>query len=148
MSTVRVRVVVLPHAEGLPLPQWQTPGAAGADLHAAVGEPVVLEPGGRAPIPTGLRVALPEGWELQVRPRSGLAKRGVTVMNAPGTVDSDYRGEVVVTLVNHGREPHRVARGDRVAQAVLAPVHRAEWIVVDELDETERGGGGFGSTGR
>jgi dUTP pyrophosphatase len=109
----------------------------------------VLEAGGgRALIPTGLRLALPDGWELQVRPRSGLAKHGVTVMNAPGTVDSDYRGEVMVTLVNHGREPYRVARGDRIAQLVLAPVHKAEWIVVDALDETGRGAGGFGSTGR
>lgn len=146
--SVPVRLVVLPHAEGLPLPRWQTPGSAGADVHAAIAEPLVLEPGGRALVPTGLRVALPDGWELQVRPRSGLAKHGVTVMNAPGTVDSDYRGELMVTLVNHGREPYRVARGDRIAQLVLAPVHKAEWIVVDALDETERGSGGFGSTGR
>lgn len=145
---VPVRVVVLPHAEGLPLPRWQTAGSAGADVHAALTEPVVLEPGGRALVPTGLRVALSNGWELQVRPRSGLARRGVTVTNAPGTVDSDYRGEIMVMLVNHGREPHSIARGDRIAQLVLAPVYEAEWIPVDALDETERGTGGFGSTGR
>ena len=143
-----VRLVVLPHAEGLPLPQWQTPGSAGADVHAAIGEPLVLEPGGCLLVPTGLRVALPDGWELQVRPRSGLARHGVTVVNSPGTVDSDYRGELLVMLVNHGREAYTLSRGDRIAQLVLAPVYRAEWMIGSTLDETERGTGGFGSTGR
>ncbi|MEZ4239272.1 MAG: dUTP diphosphatase [Myxococcota bacterium] len=148
---IRVRVRVLPHGEGLPLPAWQTAGAAGADLVAAVTEPLVLQPGDRAVVPTGLCLALPDGWEAQVRPRSGLAARfGVTVLNAPGTIDADYRGEVQVPLVNHGREPFRVARGDRIAQVVFAPVVRAAFEVVDALDhgETARGTGGFGSTGR
>ena len=144
-----VRVVVLPHGEGLPLPTWQTAGAAGADLYAALTEPLVLLPGDRAVVPCGFCMALPDGWEAQVRPRSGLAVRhGVTVLNAPGTIDADYRGEVQVPLVNHGREVFRVARGDRVAQLVLAPVVRARWAVVTELDASERGSGGFGSTGR
>ncbi len=149
MPSVPVRVVVLPHAEGLPLPAWQTEGSAGADVRAALTEPLVLEPGERRLVPTGLRVALPPGWELQVRPRSGLAaKHGVTVINSPGTIDADYRGELLVPLVNLGREPFRVERGERVAQLVLAPVYRAEWQVVAELDDTARGVGGFGSTGR
>lgn len=149
MPSVPVRVVVLPHAEGLPLPAWQTEGSAGADVRAALTEPLVLEPGERRLVPTGLRVALPPGWELQVRPRSGLAaKHGVTVINSPGTIDADYRGELLVPLVNLGREPFRVERGERVAQLVLAPVYRAEWQVVAELDNTARGVGGFGSTGR
>jgi dUTP pyrophosphatase len=149
VPSVPVRVVVLPHAEGLPLPAWQTEGSAGADVRAALTEPLVLEPGERRLVPTGLRVALPPGWELQVRPRSGLAaKHGVTVINSPGTIDADYRGELLVPLVNLGREPFRVERGERVAQLVLAPVYRAEWQVVAELDNTARGVGGFGSTGR
>jgi dUTP pyrophosphatase len=147
-ASVPVRVVVLPHGAGLPLPRWQTPGSAGADVCSAVTEPVVIDAGARLLVPTGLRFALPDGWELQVRPRSGLARHGITVMNSPGTLDSDYRGELMVMLVNHGSEPYRLVRGDRVAQLVIAPVHRAEWIVVDALDETARGAGGFGSTGR
>lgn len=149
MSSVPVDVVVLPHAEGLPLPAWQTEGSAGADVRAALTEPVVLAPGERRLVPTGLRLALPPGWELQVRPRSGLAARhGVTVINSPGTIDADYRGELLVPLVNLGSEPFRVERGERVAQLVLAPVFRAAWRVVATLDDTARGGGGFGSTGR
>ncbi len=146
---VQVAVRVFAHGEGLELPNYATAGAAGCDLRAAVSEPVVIEPQGRALIPTGLAIALPEGWEAQVRPRSGLAiKHGVTVINAPGTVDADYRGEVKVALVNLGQAPFRVERGERVAQLVVAPVYRVAWDVVDEVPATERGAGGFGSTGR
>ncbi len=145
---VAVDVVRLPHAEGLPLPSYATEGAAGMDLLAAVTAPLVIPPGGRALVPTGLRIALPAGWELQVRPRSGLALRhGVTLPNTPGTIDEDYRGEVGVILLNAGTEPFTVERGARIAQAVLAPVHRAAWREVAELPESARGAGGFGSTG-
>lgn len=145
---VAVRLRVLPHGEGLPLPAYQTPGAAGCDLRAALAEPLVLAPGARGLVPTGLCVALPEGFEAQVRPRSGLAvKHGVTVVNAPGTIDADYRGEVQVALINLGDAPFTIQRGDRVAQLVVAPVTRAVWARVDRLDDTSRGGGGFGSTG-
>ena len=148
MTAATVRVHRLPHAEGLPLPAYATPGAAGMDLCAAVTAPVVLPPGGRALIPTGLRVALPPGHELQVRPRSGLALRhGITMPNTPGTVDEDYRGELQVILLNTGPESFTVERGARIAQAVLAPVMRAALLEVDALDDTERGSGGFGSTG-
>ena len=144
----RIRVVRLPHAQGLPLPGYATPGAAGMDLLAAVDTPVVVPPGGRALVPTGLQVALPPGHELQVRPRSGLALRhGIVLPNSPGTVDEDFRGEVQVILLNTGTEPFTVERGMRIAQAVLAPVLRAEWEEADMLDDTPRGGGGFGSTG-
>lgn len=146
--TVTVAVEVLPHGEGLPLPTYATEGAAGADLCAAVEGELVIPPGGRVAVPTGLRVAVPEGFELQVRPRSGLALSwGVTVANAPGTVDSDYRGEVKVVLVNLGDKPHTVRRGDRIAQLVLAPVCRAQFQLVTALLPTQRGEGGFGSTG-
>lgn len=145
---VAVRIQRLPHGADLPLPQWQTAGAAGADLHAAVDAPLVLDPGRRDLVPTGLAMALPEGWEAQVRPRSGLAwKHGITVLNAPGTIDADYRGEIKVMLVNHGAERFVVERGSRIAQLVLAPVVRAEWELVDTLPDTDRGSGGFGSTG-
>ena len=141
-----VRVVVLPHGEGLPLPRFQTAGSAGADVHAAAD--ATLAPGVRALVPTGLRLAVPDGYELQVRPRSGLAlKHGVTVLNTPGTIYIDYRGELQVLLVNLGAEPVRVGRGERIAQLVLAPVVRAEFVRADALDETARGAGGFGSTG-
>lgn len=148
---VRVRIERLPHARDLPLPAYASAGAAGLDLLAAVPEdrPQVLAPGARAAVPTGIRIALPEGYEAQVRPRSGLALRhGVTVANAPGTVDADYRGEVMVILVNLGSEPFTVRRGLRIAQLVVAPVVRVEWDegVVSEA-ETARGAGGFGSTG-
>lgn len=143
---MKVLVQRLPSAEGLPLPAYATEGAAGMDLLAAAD--LTLPPGGRALVPTGLRIALPEGWEMQVRPRSGLAlKHGVTVLNAPGTVDCDYRGEVGVVLLNTGAEPFAVRRGERIAQAVFAPVARAEWEEVVVLPETARGAGGFGSTG-
>lgn len=146
---IRLPVRVLPHGAGLPLPAYQTAGAAGMDLVAAVEAPTTIAPGARALVPTGLALALPEGYEGQVRPRSGLAARhGVTVLNAPGTIDADYRGEVQVILVNHGEAPFVVSRGDRIAQLVVAAVTRAAPVVVADLDETDRGSGGFGSTGR
>ena len=148
-SRVPVRVRVLPHGEGLPLPRYQTSGSAGADLVAAVNETVVVSPGARVLVPCGIAVALPVGWEMQVRPRSGLAvKHGITVLNAPGTVDADYRGEVFVPLINLGDQDFAIERGDRVAQAILAPVVQFDWQPVDALDDTERGSGGFGHTGR
>ena len=147
MSPV-IAVRRLPHAEGLPLPAYATPGAAGFDLLAAVREPLVIPPGGRALVPTGLQMALPEGYELQIRPRSGLAlKHGITLPNSPGTIDEDYRGEVGVIVLNTGTAPFTLERGARIAQGVLAPVVRGGWAEVDTLPETARGGGGFGSTG-
>ncbi len=135
--------------DDLPLPSYATSGAAGADLRAAVDEPVTLAPGERASVPTGIAMAIPEGFECQVRPRSGLAARhGIGMVNAPGTVDCDYRGEIMVLLVNHGREPFTINRGDRIAQAVIARYESVVWNEVAELDATERGAGGFGSTGR
>jgi len=148
---VEVLIRRLPHAEGLPLPAYQTEGAAGMDLRAAAPEdaPLTLRPGDRAMVPTGFAIALPAGYEAQVRPRSGLAaKYGVTCLNAPGTIDHDYRGEVQVILVNHGAEDFVIRRGERIAQMLIAPVTRAAWSEVESLDETERGAGGFGSTGR
>ncbi len=146
---VDVAVLRLPHAEGLPLPAYQSDGAAGLDLLAAVETPLTLPPLGRALVPTGLALALPEGYEAQVRPRSGLAaKHGVTVLNSPGTVDADYRGEVKVILVNLSDTPFAIARGERIAQMVIAPVTRARLVEATELDDTARGAGGFGSTGR
>jgi dUTP pyrophosphatase len=143
-----IEVVRLPHAEGLPLPAYATEGAAGMDLLAAVTAPLVIPPGGRALVPTGLRIALPHGFELQVRPRSGLAlKNGITLPNTPGTIDEDYRGELGVIVLNAGAEPFTVERGMRIAQAVIAPVVRAAWREVAELPDTARGTGGFGSTG-
>ena len=148
---VRIPVVPLPHHAGLALPTYASVGAAGMDLRAAVAEdaPVTLTPGSRALIPTGLQIAVPEGFEAQVRPRSGLAlKHGITCLNSPGTVDSDYRGEVGVVLANLGSEPFVVARGERIAQLVIAAHARAEWEPVKVHAETARGEGGFGSTGR
>jgi len=148
VSQVEVRVRRLAHAAGLGLPTYATAGAAGADLAAAVTADLVVGPGERVAVPTGLVVALPDGYEGQVRPRSGLALRsGITVANAPGTVDSDYRGEVMVILVNLSDQAFTVRRGDRIAQLVCAPVTSAVFREVDRLDGTERGGGGFGSTG-
>lgn len=145
-NEVPVPVKRLPHFAGLELPAYATEGAAGMDVLAA--EDVVLAPGARHAVATGLAMAIPPGYEIQVRPRSGLAlKHGITVPNTPGTIDSDYRGELKVILINHGAEPFEVRRGDRVAQLVLAPVTRASWLKVDELNETQRGEGGFGSTG-
>ncbi len=145
-GAVAVRLTRLPHGEGLALPAYATGGAAGMDVVSA--EDVTIAPGARHAVATGLAVAIPAGYEIQVRPRSGLAlKHGISVPNAPGTIDSDYRGELKVILINHGDEPFAIARGDRVAQLVLAPVTRAAWSEVAELDETQRGAGGFGSTG-
>jgi dUTP pyrophosphatase len=148
---VRVQIKRLPHAEGLPLPAYETAQAAGMDLRAAVpeGEPMTLAPMQRAMVPTGLTMALPDGYEAQVRPRSGLAaKNGITCLNTPGTIDADYRGEVKVILINLGAEPFVIKRGERIAQMVIAPVTRAMLTEVESLDETTRGAGGFGSTGR
>ena len=149
MTTVRVER--LPHAEGLPLPAYETAGAAGMDLGAALAEDatLILTPGARALVPTGLKIALEPGYEAQVRPRSGLAlKHGVTCLNSPGTIDSDYRGEVGVILVNHGQEPFVIQRGERIAQMVIARHEQAAMVEVETLDATARGAGGFGSTGR
>lgn len=151
MSRLTVPVRILPHGEGLPLPKAQTEGAAGMDLLAALADeaPLILESGDRAAVPTGLEMAIPEGYEGQVRPRSGLAFRhGLTVANAPGTIDCDYRGEVKVLLINLGRDPVTIARGERIAQLVIAPVTAADLVAVDSLDATQRGAGGLGSTGR
>jgi dUTP pyrophosphatase len=145
---LNVRIKRLPEGAGLPLPCYMSLHAAGADLCAAVHEDTVIEPGARAMIPTGFAIALPHGYEAQVRPRSGLAlKNGVTCLNSPGTIDADYRGPVNVILANLGSEPFTVRRGDRIAQLVVAPVSRAAFEVVEELDETARSANGFGSTG-
>lgn len=150
-TAITVEIQRLPHAEGLALPAYQTAHAAGLDLLAAVPEdkPLTLAPGRRALVPTGLMIAVPPGHEAQVRPRSGLAfKHGVTVLNAPGTVDADYRGEVSVLLINHGEEPFTIRRGERIAQLVIAAVTQANLGAVASLPTTDRGSGGFGSTGR
>ncbi len=142
-----VKILVLPHGKGLELPAYATAGSAGLDLRAAEG--AVLQPGARLLIPTGIAIALPANFEAQVRPRSGLAvKNGVTVLNAPGTVDADYRGEIKVPLINHGHENFVVHRGDRIAQLVVAPVVQVKLTEVTSLDETARGTGGFGSSGK
>lgn len=149
MTQVEVAVVRLPHGRDLPLPAYATPGSAGLDLYAALDSPLRLEPGGRALVPTGLALALPQGYEAQVRARSGLAlKKGLAVLNAPGTIDSDYRGEVGVILVNLGGQAVELARGERIAQLVVAPVAQARLTECEALPGTGRGPGGFGSTGR
>jgi dUTP pyrophosphatase len=150
-STVKVEIRQLPHGEGLALPIYQSARAAGLDLLAAVPEnsPLILNPGAHALVPTGLAIALPPGYEAQVRPRSGLAaKHGVTVLNSPGTIDADYRGEIGVLLINHGTVAFSIQRGERIAQMVIAPVIRAELVPASTLSATDRGSGGFGSTGR
>jgi dUTP pyrophosphatase len=150
-TTVKADIRQLPHGQGLALPAYQSAHAAGLDLLAAVPEnsPLMLLPGQRALVPTGLTMALPAGYEAQVRPRSGLAsKHGVTVLNAPGTVDADYRGEIGVLLINHGDAPFSIGRGERIAQMVIAPVVQVELVLAAELSATDRGSGGFGSTGR
>jgi dUTP pyrophosphatase len=150
MTEIPVEIRRMPHGAGLPLPHYQTQDAAGCDLCAAIEEtaPLVLPPGGRALVPTGIAIALRSGFEAQVRPRSGLAvKFGVTVLNAPGTIDADYRGEIKVPIINHGGEAFTITRGMRIAQLVVAPVARAIFVEVDELSSTLRGSGGFGSTG-
>lgn len=146
---IPIAVHILPHGKNMALPAYMTPGAAGMDLQAAITEEKTLAPGEKALIPTGLTMAIPPGWEVQIRPRSGLAfKHGITVLNAPGTIDSDYRGEVAILLVNFGAESFVIQRGERIAQMVLAPVARAKWHLVDELETSLRGAGGFGHTGR
>ena len=146
--SVTILVKVLPHGDGLPLPKYASEGAAGCDLHAAIDGPLTLAPGERAAVPTGLVLAIPEGFEGQVRARSGLALRsGIVCVNAPGTIDSDYRGEVKVILGNFGSEAVEIRRGERIAQLIVAPVARAAFSAAAELPETRRGGGGFGSTG-
>lgn len=147
-SSVTVQFKPLAHAEGLPLPSYATPQSAGMDLCAAIDTPIILQPFERAMVPTGLTMALPDGFEAQVRPRSGLAaKNGITVLNTPGTVDADYRGEVKVILINLSQEPFTIERGMRIAQMIIAPYTQAIIEQVDALDETTRGAGGFGSTG-
>ena len=144
---IRIQIARLPHGEGLPLPAYATPGAAGMDVVAA--EDLDLAPGARHAVATGFKVAIPDGFEIQVRPRSGLAyKYGVTVPNTPGTIDSDYRGELKILMINHGSDPFPVRRGERIAQLVPAAVTKADFDEVEELDATTRGAGGFGSTGR
>lgn len=146
IAPITIGVKRLPHGEGLPLPAYATQGAAGMDVVAA--EELDLLPGQRHAVATGLAMAIPDGYEVQVRPRSGLAlKHGITVPNTPGTIDSDYRGELKVILINHGDAPFPIRRGDRIAQLVAAPVQRAWFVEVDDLDDTARGAGGFGSTG-
>lgn len=143
---IDLQIKLLPHAAGAPV--YATADAAGADLHAAIREPVTLEPGKRTLVPAGFSMALPQGYEAQIRPRSGLAfKNGVTVLNAPGTIDADYRGEIAVLLINHGESNFRIERGMRIAQMVIAPAPQVRFNVVQELDDTARGTGGFGSTG-
>ncbi len=148
---VKVDIRQLPHAEGLALPAYQSADAAGLDLLAALPAeaPLILAPGKYAMVPTGLSIALPRGYEAQVRPRSGLAaKHGVTVLNSPGTIDADYRGEISVILINHGETAFAIKRGERIAQMVIAPVVQAQLVAVTTLSDTDRGSGGFGSTGR
>ena len=147
LPDIKIALTRLPHGRELPLPSYATAGAAGMDVVAA--ENLTLAPGARHPVATGFAIAIPEGYEVQVRPRSGLAlKHGITCLNTPGTIDSDYRGEVKVILANLGEEPFEIVRGERIAQLVPAPVQRAAFIEVDDLEATERGAGGFGSTGR
>jgi len=147
-NSVSVDIVVEPHGEGLDLPAYETDQSAGMDLRAAIEEPISVPPGERLLIPTGIRIGLPSHTEAQIRPRSGLAIRhGISMVNSPGTIDSDYRGEIKVILINHGQESFVIKRGDRIAQMVVAPILQAEWNRVDSLDDTERGAGGFGHTG-
>ncbi|KZB71569.1 MULTISPECIES: dUTP diphosphatase [Thalassospira] len=148
MSLLSVDLKKLPHGADLPLPEYATAQSAAVDLQAAIDGTLVLEPGKRAMVETGIAIALPAGFEAQVRPRSGLAaKNGVTVLNSPGTIDADYRGEIKVILINHGDEAFEIERGMRIAQLVVAPVTQVQWNAVEELNETARGAGGFGSTG-
>jgi dUTP pyrophosphatase len=148
IKSLKVLISQMPHAQGLGLPKYGTEHAAGMDLEAAIDSPLTLKPGERLLVPTGVAIALPEGYEAQIRPRSGLAaKNGVTVLNSPGTIDADYRGEIKVILTNLGTEPFTIERGMRIAQMVIAAYSRVDWNLVDTLDETDRGAGGFGSTG-
>lgn len=145
---IPIPIQMLPHAQGLPLPSYATEGSAGMDLRAALDQALVIQPGQRLLIPTGIAIAVPAGYEAQIRPRSGLAiKHGITMLNSPGTIDSDYRGEIKVIAINHGQEPFSIERGERVAQLIIAPVARAEWVQAESLEVTQRGAGGFGHTG-
>jgi dUTP pyrophosphatase len=145
MAEPLIRFVASPGAKP---PDYRSPGASGADISAFLAEPLLIEPGDRASVPTGIRIELPEGYEAQVRPRSGLAlERGLTCLNSPGTIDADYRGEIRVILINHGRETVSIANGERIAQLVIAPVARALFMAATAIGDTDRGGGGFGSTG-
>ena len=149
MASVNVDIVLLPHAADIPSPEYATAHSAGMDLRAAITEAITLTPGERRLIPTGIAIALPPGFEAQVRPRSGLAlKHGIGMVNTPGTIDADYRGEVGVLLINHGQQDFLISRGDRIAQLVIASYTRATWVQQVSLDETERGTGGFGHTGK
>lgn len=149
MGSVNVDIIALPHAADIPLPEYATADSAGMDLRAATTETITLKPGERKLVPTGIAIALPPGFEAQVRPRSGLAlKFGIGMVNAPGTIDADYRGEVGVLLINHGHDDFVINRGDRIAQLVIASYTRVSWVRQDVLDETERGRGGFGHTGK
>ena len=143
-----LRIEYLKHHKGLAPPEYKTAGSSGMDLRAAISTNIILQPGERYLVPVGFKLQLPEGYEMQIRPRSGIAwKNGITVINAPGTIDNDYRGEIMVALVNHGPEPFTIARGDRIAQMVIAPYSQCYFMPIDSVDETERGDGGFGSTG-
>ncbi len=147
---IEVSITYLPHGDGLPLPGYATAGAAGMDVYAAVADdkPIVIQQGQRALVPTGIAISLPSGYEAQIRPRSGLAlKHGIGMVNSPGTIDSDYRGEIMVLLINHGEQPFAVQRGVRIAQMIVAPVSRVNWSVIGELGPSARGANGFGSTG-
>jgi len=148
MSEVSIQITRLVHGKDIELPSYETVGSAGMDIRAAVSEPMSIKPGSRALVPSGFKMALPQGYEAQIRPRSGLAlKKGITLPNSPGTIDTDYRGEVGVILMNLGEEPFVIERGDRIAQMVIAPITVGVWVEADELTETVRGEGGFGSTG-
>jgi len=148
MSEVSIQITRLTHGKDIELPSYETVGSAGMDIRAAVSEPMSIKPGSRALVPSGFKMALPQGYEAQIRPRSGLAlKKGITLPNSPGTIDTDYRGEVGVILMNLGEEPFVIERGDRIAQMVIAPITVGVWVEADELTETVRGEGGFGSTG-
>jgi dUTP pyrophosphatase len=148
-TPVPVAIKQLPGSSDLPLPAYETAEAAGMDLRAAVTAPVTIAPHQWDAIPTGIAIALPSGYEAQIRPRSGLARKfGISMVNSPGTIDADYRGEIMVLLINHGTEPFVVERGDRIAQMVIAPVSRAEWVITEDLESTDRGSGGFGHTGK
>ena len=147
--TVSVQITREPGCDDLPLPAYETEHAAGMDMRAAVTEPLTLQPGERSLVPTGLRIALPEGYEAQIRPRSGLAiKHGISLLNTPGTIDADYRGEIRIIIANLGQQPFVINRGDRIAQMIVAPVTKVAWEVTDTLSETTRGAGGFGHTGK
>ncbi len=148
-APLRVQIAQEPGSEDIPLPEYESEHAAGMDVRAAVKEPLTLQPGDRALVSTGLRIALPPGYEAQIRPRSGLAiKHGLSLLNTPGTIDADYRGEIRIIIANLSHEPYTIERGDRIAQMIIAPVTRAEWDVADSLEDTLRGDGGFGSTGK